>query len=259
MPKAKPYSEPVDHHIAVQVLNATGVKDGAWLLGDALFNAAENLARLVQEGNKALEGNEFANIVAEHLAARLSRRGASHLFVTEVGQVTLIISYEEVQPTPPQRQRTAPLMKELKARAKALGVDISHLGIKRKAIHAFLEGMTATSEKPKTRGKPKTTKPVVLVADEAVDSDPGPMSAGPDETTTSPPPELPPRRPPPTIVKSDPMGESPVVVDASESTNGGSKPSKSQGEGDHRSPLRQLVQDAKDVDIASLLASETPD
>jgi hypothetical protein len=278
MPKAKPYSGPIDADLAVQVLNATGLKEGELLLGDSLRLAAESLERLVRRASEALEDNEFAKIVAEHLSTKMNRRGAAFLTVTEVGKVILHISYEEAKPVlVPTRQRTVPLMIELKARARELGVDISHLGIKRKIIHAFLEEASAGSaptkaepSKPKpARAKPVMkvaqapvepepvqAKPVVKMAQDPVEPEPGPMSAGTDETTVSPLPETPPPRPP--IVKSRAQ-EGPVLVAAPETPNpNGAKSPKIQGEDRKGRSLRQLAQEAKEVDIADLLSSEPP-
>jgi hypothetical protein len=279
MPKAKPYSGTVDADLAAQVLNATGVKDGELLLGDALRAATENLKRLVKCANLELKDNEFAKIVADHLSMKMNRRGGAALAVSEVGKVFLCVSYdEEDQPVPapvPLRLSTVPLMKELKARASRLGVDISRFGIKRKLIHEFLEGMASSPTSGKTessrqprpaKARPAVAKPaaappsVVKVAQDPVEPDPGPMSSRSDETTVSSPPETLPPRPPP-IVKpqAQEVQEGPVLVDTGVTPiPSAPKPAKSQGDPPKRTSLRQLATEAKDFDIADLLASETP-
>lgn len=276
MPKAKPYSGPVETNLASQVLNSTGVKVGEDLLGDALRHAATRLESLVKQANAEMEGNDFAGIVAEHLAVKMNRRGSAHLTVSDTGKMLLHISYEDARPVPKvTRQRTAPLMKELKARAEELGVDISPFGIKRTKIHEFLEKVAAGAVVPQGESGPKALPsaprakapravervPTPDVANEeppAAPVDPGPMSAGPDETVVSEMPETPPPRR--SIVKTAEVREGPVVVDASEQrARNGSNPAKTQGEAAPPKSMRQLVQESKEVDIADLLASDPPE
>lgn len=297
MPKAKPYSGTIEADLASQLLNSTGERVDDELLGDALRSASERLAKLVEMANEKLDGNKFAQIVADSLAADMNRRGNASLTVSETGHVVLHISYEDQKRAKPKatRKRTAPLMAELKERAAKLGVDISRFGIKRKQIHAFLEKVAAgeiepdaveSAEKPEKKAERKRAEPAkkpekkaqtgektdeketdsdsaarrqasVRVADDPEEPDPGPMSAGPDETTRSDMPETPPPKRP--FVKSEEQ-VGPVVV-ASENSEDRAKPPKSQGEGGSGGKgrsMRQLVQDSKEIDIADLLASDSP-
>jgi len=273
MPKAKPFSGPVDEQLARQLLNSTGehrtVDGEEVLLGDALLRAAHQLEEIVNRSNELLEGNDFARIVAEHLANKLNRRGNAEIGVTESGQVELYISYEEhpARRAQPARKHPVPLLEELKARAEEMGVDISEFGIKRSKILAYLDGIENGDDTSKKAAKPKkrkAPKKIVQMAEESADTDPGPMSAGPDETRVSPAPDdlkLPKKKP--TIVKSD--EDSGPVVRSAEATEA-EKPipkkppnsAKSQGEEGRPPNMRQLVKDSKEVDIGDLLASDPP-
>lgn len=258
MPKAKPYSGPVETNLASQVLNSTGVKVGDDLLGNALLHAAERLESLVEQANAVMRGNDFAKIVAEHLAAKMNRRGAAHLTVSDTGKMLLHISYEDARPEPKvTRQRTAPLMKELKARADELGVDISRFGIKRTKIHDFLEKVAAGAVASQGASKAKPRVQETPSPEPELVEDPGPMSAGPDETLVSEMPETPPPRKP--VVKPAEVREGPVIVNAPEARpRNGSNSAKTQAEDARSKSMRQLVKDSKEVDIADLLASDPP-
>lgn len=268
MPKAKPYTGAVDPKVAAQLLNSTGqTVDGA-LLGDALENAVHELRQLVEKANESLRGSEFAPIVAEHLANKMGRRGHARLYVAETGSVLLDISYEEFAKAPktrPQRTSKVPLMEDLKARAAKLGVDISEFGIKRKKIHEYLEKVESgeVTGAKKAKGS-KSKKTEIRVADDPSEEDPGPMSAGPDETKVSPLPDDP-KPPKKGFVKTSQAVSSPVVVDMpvpetpDPDPPPASKSSKSKGKGDNRRSMRELVQDAATVDIQDLLTSDPPE
>jgi hypothetical protein len=241
MPKAKPYSGPIDIHLAVQLLNSSGESFGEALLGDALSAAAENLATLVERANKFLVTSDFAKIVAEHQATKIGRRGRATIYVSETGHAILAIGYDGEAPVVPQakppKKRQVPLLDELRKLAAELGIDISSFGSKRKEIWEHLQ---AIGEK---RGGGKKEK-----------DDAGPMSAGPDEVRVSPPPdEPPPRRK--GIVKTADAVSAPVVVEVAAVPPAFDAPRIS---GDKKN-LRQLVQDAETVDISALLGSETPE
>jgi len=280
MPKAKPYSGPVEESVARQLLNSTGhtveINGHGLLLGDALLAAAKQLRELVSEANVQLEGNEFAKIVADHLAQDLNRRGGADIAVTDNGTVQLYINYDGNPRQPnkqPKNKRKLPLMKELKARAKELGVEIpEELGIKRSKIVEYLDGIenktplkkkaVATVHKPEPTAVPKNPElpKVVKVAEDPDDGDPGPMSAGPDETKLSEPLEeakLPKKR---GFVKTSEAILGPVVVGEAP-PNGEGKTKKIPPEGiprGKRPSMSQLVEESKDVSIADLLASEPP-
>ena len=233
MPKTKPYSGTIERQLAIELLNASGQRDpDGRLLGDALIHTAELMADLAEKSNKFLGDSEFSEIVADHLARKINKRGHAEIVVSPEGRVRLDITYEEKPKRRKSRTRRVPLLAELRAKAVELGADITPFGTKRRAIWEHLQQVESGGpvEPPKTvkngRKPPKA-------------EDPGPMSAGPDETRVSPTPSTkPPKKS--FVSTGDPV--EPVVVDA------GSTP---------KPDLRKLVADAKDVDIASLIESET--
>lgn len=270
MPKAKPYSGPVKEDILVSLLNSTGETVEGDFLGTALVEAAARLNDLVDQANDALEKSEFTAIVANHLAAQMNRRGFAQIWVSDTGSAVLDISYDD---EPKKRRRKAnqriPLMDELKARAEAMGVDITHLGIKRKKIRDYLDAIEAGEIDPKSESKskpkskpskkkakkeaaPKKPVPEVKTAEDEPEEDPGPMSAGPDETRTSSPLPDEPKPPKRGFMKTSQAISGPVVVDTSK--GGGS----ANGAGSKPRSLSQLQQDAEELDVASLIASDPP-
>jgi len=231
MPKTKPYETKLDRDLAINLLNSSGERHGDGMLGDALLQTAVELAELAKKANKFLGDSEFSEIVADHLARKHNKRGHAEIKVSPDGNVRLIVTYEEKPKARKTRTRRAPLLKELRAKAEELGVDISEFGIKRRQIWEHLQRVEAGEVVTK---KPKAKKP-------KPDADNGPMSAGPDETRVSAPPT---QKPP----------KKPVVPTSASSTlivNAGSTP-KLSGKRD----LRALAEKAKDVDIAALLDSE---
>lgn len=267
MPKAKPYTGPVDEQLATQLLNSTGqhmtVDGEEMLLGHALFRAARKLTEVVNRSNDLLEGSPFAKIVAEHLATKMNRRGHAAIAVAPTGEVELYISYDD-QPArrPAPRKAKLPLLEELKARAEKMGVDISEFGIKRKKILEHLDAVERGDVKPK-KAKGRRKKAQVQTAQDPPEDDPGPMSAGPDETKVSPPPDDP--KPPKRrgFVKTSDAVEGPVVVGAgstaAEPTPAkAAKPAKSQGARGSSPNMRELVQESKELSISDLLESEPP-
>jgi hypothetical protein len=229
MPKTKPYSGTVERRLAIELLNSSGQRtEEGVLLGDALVKTAEQMAVLAEQANKYLADSEFAEIVADHLARKLNKRGHAEISVTSEGRVRLNVTYASKPKRRKTRQRRVPLLADLRTRAKELNVDISKFGTKRKAIHEYLQAVES-GEAIKTPQKPQ--KPVE-------EPDQGPMSAGPDETRVSPAPaQKPPKRG--FIKTGEPV--TPVVVNAG---------------GAQKKGLRQLVAEAKDIDIASLIESE---
>lgn len=262
MPKAKPYSGAVEDKLAAQLLNSTGETVDGVPLGDALQEARHRLKGLVERANGALDDSEFAGIVAEHLANKMGRRGYANVSVSSTGDVTLEISYEEKKKRrrKSQRRSDVPLMDELKARAAELGVDITEFGIKRKKIHEFLQKVEAGGVPAKEPSTPKRGKktPEVKTANDPPEDDPGPMSAGPDETKVTPAPDdpKPPKR---GFVKTSEAVTSPVVLEIpSDDAKNGAKPAKSKEEGRKGRSMRELVKDASEVDISDLLSSDPP-
>jgi len=276
MPKAKPYSGPVEESVARQLLNSTGhavdINGESLLLGDALLAAAKQLAELVSEANTQLDNNDFAKIVADHLAADLNRRGKAEIAVHDNGSVQLHINYQgnpRNQKQKQKRKRNIPLMEELKARAEKLGVEIpEEFGIKRSKIFAWLNEYEAGGVPKEAASKPKkAARKRLEVAEDPPETDLGPMSAGPDETKVSAPldeAKLPKKRgfvktsealSGPVFVGADAVGEPKPAPEAE--SNRAKKPAEDAPKAKGRS-MRQLVEESKEVDISNLLASEPP-
>lgn len=247
MPKGKPYSGSINSQTARQLLNSSGEVFHGVPLGDALADTAGRLVELVEQCNKFLGDNEFAKMVADYHAIKLGRRGKADLVVTAVGQVVLEIGYDEAptQMLVKSTRRKLPLLKVLRAEADALGVSIEHLGIKRKEICEYLE---------RVRAERKGSRRLA-----AVEDDPGPMSAGPDETKVLPPSEDPPRpKRARGFVKTGDAVEGPsfIVDEASSEQAPASRPEHSSVP---RPSMRQMVEQSKEVNIADLLDSKAPE
>lgn len=239
MPKAKPYSGPIDAAISTQLLNSSGEHVDGVLLGDALEASVTHLADLVTRANAFLKHSEFAKIVADHYALKVNRRGRRSIAVLPSGEPILQIGYEEgpARPVAKATRRKLPRLKVLRAEADALGVSIEKFGIKRKEISDYLEKIRVERKSSRRTSNPE---------------DPGPMGAGPDETKLIPAAETPllaPRRRAPTAVTVPET--SPMVVDEA-SPQAATRP-------ETRRSLRQMVEQSKDIDIAGLLTSDPPD
>lgn len=229
MPRAKPYSGQVEPLLAAQLLNSSGQIVNGALLGDALLATTKLHTELVRRANEFLEQSAFAKIIAEDSASKMGRRGLARIHVSPLGEVVLTISYEESN-VPVVEARPAgqiPPIKELRAMALRLGVDVSRFGIKRREMWVFLQKMAARSPSAKT----------VLVA--VQDEDRGPMSAGPDELKVSAPLDKAPSKRRGFIKTGDALAP-PVVVDSS-------------GDASERRSLRQRSSDSQELDIVALL------
>lgn len=210
-------SEKIDPKLVFELLNASEALELEGIsLGDALSQTIDQLADLVEKANTFLETSPLAAIVAESLATKAHRKGRASIRISSEGQARLEVTSRRIK---------APLMSELRAQAKELGVDISAFGTKRLVIHDYL----------RQQAEPRALK----VAPELSNEDAGPMSAGPDETRVSPAPTQNPPKRKGFIKTGVPMPTTSLGPET--------PPQKS---------LRQLVTEAKDIDIASLLGSD---
>jgi len=182
----KNFTSDLDPKLAAELLNvnpapfpAEGV-DGfdaiPQPLSARLEMTVQQLKTLVAEANRHLGESEAARLVGQALARDNGKRGDSAIYVTETGRIVLEVG-TEVEATkkaqkPRKYKRRLPLLEDLRAEAKSLGLDISHLGAKRRAI------WDAIQEVQTRKGK---ADPV----------DEGPMSAGADEITVTDPPSGP--------------------------------------------------------------------
>jgi hypothetical protein len=265
MPKTKPYTAPLEADLAKQLLNSSGTKVGDQLLGDALHEAAEHLAGLVEQATAYLDDSEFSEMVAEHLAKKANRRGAAEIQVSERGRLILNVSYDEDHRAK-GNSKLIPKMAELRKMAAELGVDIEPFGIKRRMIFEHLKkvkGGSAKGAKKKSssgsKQAKKTIKKEIKQANDAPEEEPGPMSAGVDETRVSPMPDEP--KPPKKkkkggFVKTSQAVSTPVVVHMDKPDPG---PEEEIVAPKKASKLQKLVTESKEVDINDLLNSDTPE
>jgi hypothetical protein len=155
MAKTKPYQVPLAADLAAEILSVplpeaalpTSEEPLPRTYGEKLQLALRRLSEAVTEANEALETNQVVGIVARSLAKDLKKRGSPNIVVEPSGEVVLRITYEEelpkegTQPTVVQGKwhSDLPNMKELRADADELGVDIKDLGKARRAIHERLQ------------------------------------------------------------------------------------------------------------------------
>lgn len=177
MAKGQNYRTGVDPKIALELLNVAprAAKDGELPepLGVRLQNAVKHLESVIEEANEFLESSELAPKLAEALAVEKNKRGFPSISVDSTGKVMLDVDYSGKKAKGKKRRkykRGLPLLAELRKEAAELGVDVSHLGQKRRAVFDFLEEVKARRAGSKSDD----------------DGDPPPMSAGTDETTVEP-------------------------------------------------------------------------
>jgi len=157
MAKSKPYQAPLSKEIADEILGIPLPPDegepdpspAPQTVGEKLEQALDALAEVVEEANEALANHKVADIVADSLAKSLKKRGNASIRVSKTGEVVLHVSYDEPRringhkPTAKvvksKWKSDLPKLDELRRQAEELGVDIEHLGRKRRAIYELLE------------------------------------------------------------------------------------------------------------------------
>lgn len=144
----KPYEVPLDADLAQEILRIpvdSGFgADSVKTIGDRV-TAAVNA---VKEANEYLAGSKLAAIVADTLMRQLKKRGNPQIMVRPDGTVILRVSYaEEVKARKPKpavrrasKKSDLPPITELRRQAEELGIDISDLGKKRRAIFERIQG-----------------------------------------------------------------------------------------------------------------------
>lgn len=178
MSKGQNYRTSVDVKLSLELLNVAprATKDGGVEepLGIRLRIAVKHLEEVVQEANEYLEDSELAQKLAEALATEKNKRGFPAISVDAQGNVMLDVDYTGKKQQQGKKRRKykkgLPLLVDLRKEANALGVDVSHLGQKRRAVFDFLEEV-------KARRAP---------VDSFEDAEPAQMAAGVDETTVEP-------------------------------------------------------------------------
>ena len=146
---SKTYESPLAPEIAQEILNIPITTDGIEhnrTIGEMI----RGWSALIDQANEYLRKSPLTAIVARSLAQELRKRGDAHIAVRFDGVVVLRIIYADEEEAPPVRRLDAPsvlkvnhsdvpLMETLRKEADSLGVDISHMGRQRKAIHEYLQ------------------------------------------------------------------------------------------------------------------------
>jgi len=200
-------------------------------LGERLRWAVEHLASVVKEANAHLEDSELSRHLAEALCARKSRRGFPYIHVDDAGQVMLEVSYDgkqQVRSSKKKRKykRELPLLEDLRKEAGQLGISVSHLGQKRRAIYDYLQEI-----KSRHASKP---------SEEETEAQ---MAAGHDEVTVTEPkngPKPPKKRRQIKLVTPGTQPAEPKEPEAKPSPN-----------------LTRLLEQGADLDIEDILSDET--
>lgn len=164
MAKSKPYQAQLSDQVAQEILEiplpveeeVPEPVDPPKTVGEKLHRALEALEEAVSVANDILDDHRVAKIVAESLAREAKKRGNASIKVSDHGEVMLHVSYEEDKETATTSdvikskwKSDLPKLAQLREEAAELGVDISHLGRKRRAIFELLK-----KEKSRLRGKP---------------------------------------------------------------------------------------------------------
>jgi len=190
----------------------------------------EQLALLVKKANEALAESSMVPMIAEHQARELNKRGEPRIFVDDHGDLVLEIGNPDEEKKKKRRssRKSLPHLQDLRDEATELGIDITHLGAKRRAIYELIEEVKAR----------KTAPPP--------EADSGPMSADLDEVKVSTPtpgpkgmkPSLPKRLRAGGFLKTgDPVQAHPVTPE-------------------QRPNLSELVESAADQDLRSMFAED---
>jgi len=233
----KNFRTALDEKLARELLNVApkpsvspeGAENGqvARPLGERLKWAVEHLASVVKEANAYLEDSELSRHLAEALCARKSRRGFPYIHVDTGGQIMLEVSYDGKQQIRSKKKRKykreLPLLEDLRKEAAQLGISVSHLGQKRRAIYDYLQEIQSRH---------------AGVSEEDTDAQ---MAAGHDEVTVTEPkdgPKLPRKR---RQIKLVTPGAQPPA----ESTEPEAKPSPN---------LTRLMEQSADLDIEEILS-----
>lgn len=147
----KPYESPLSAQLAEEILNLPVVHDTDRPAPRTIGEMVQRSVDLILHTNEYLRHSTLAKIVARSIMQKLKKRGDAAIVVRFDGTVVLRVTYagadeDQVSPRPrrdaPSVQMTnhssLPYLDALRAEAAELGVDISHLGRQRKAIHEYL-------------------------------------------------------------------------------------------------------------------------
>ena len=158
----KVHQEPLRTEWAQSLLAERDPNSGGSLYA-ALQAKIQELDEYVQKCRKHLEENPLTGVVAEAAAREAGRGGSCTITVNEKGTILL-----EVVPKKSGEKRTwlstLPPIKELRAEAKKIGLDISGLGRSKRRIFDALQDAKA-SKNPPTKPPKKAKKKMMKTGD----------------------------------------------------------------------------------------------
>lgn len=147
----KPYESLLSAQLAEEILNIPAVSDLDLPPPRTIGEMVQRSVDLIRRTNEQLRHSTLAKIVARSIMQDLKKRGDATILVRFDGSVVLRVTYaEDSTELSPRTRRDAPSVQTtnhsalpyldaLRAEAADLGVDISHLGRQRKAIHEYLQ------------------------------------------------------------------------------------------------------------------------
>jgi uncharacterized protein YnzC (UPF0291/DUF896 family) len=145
----KPYESPLSQGLAEEILSLFQVSEGE----EQAPRTIKDLVKMIDQTNERLHNSMVAKLVANSLMQSLKKRGDASLVIRYDGNVVVRVVYgeeAEVEDTTPRTRRDTPMVQTthksdlpyldaLRAEAADLGLDISHLGRQRRAIHEYIE------------------------------------------------------------------------------------------------------------------------
>ena len=157
---SKPYESPLSPQLAEEILNIPVTSDTERPAPRTIGEMVRRSVDLISDTNEHLRQSTLAKIVARSIMQDLKKRGDAAIVVRFDGTVVLRVTYSdedvpEDTPTRPRRDAPSvqmtnhsslPYLDTLRAEAKELGVDISHLGRQRKTIHEYLQACRKHAE-----------------------------------------------------------------------------------------------------------------
>lgn len=146
----KPYESLLSPQLAMEILNIPFALGAELPAPKTIGEMVQRSVELVSHTNEHLRHSPLAKIVARSIMQDLKKRGDASIVVRFDGSVVLRVTYSEDAPSPTRPRRDAPAlqttnqsslpyMDALRAEARSLGVDITHLGRQRKAIYEYLQ------------------------------------------------------------------------------------------------------------------------
>lgn len=146
------YESPLSDALAEEILNIPVGMHGETPPPSTVGEVVRRSVEMIDHANRLLEASHVAGIVARSLMQSLKKRGDAAIVVRYDGTVVLRITYGDQgaeRPVPRVRKDTPavqtthrsdlPYLADLRAEAAALGIDVSHLGRQRRAIHEFIQ------------------------------------------------------------------------------------------------------------------------